>query len=266
MRYDDNKKICGWMATGISLLLFALLLDCSSDKNTLAKYSKMTPDDKAKQALDSKDYDTAIADYTKLIDAQPTAYWRYPLLSASYSGKAGIDILTLIQKQLSASGGKSINLLSDLNSFLPANASDTTSNLLTNAKDTLDGIPADQRAVDSGNSFAAGAASQLALIEGLLTAMIVNQYATVNTAGAVDKTKLAAMPDAQVHQLLGILSSMSQDSSGSTLSNTMKTSAQSVLDKIDASPGATDKERVLNYLAATKGASAATAGATTAAP
>ena len=248
-----QPRLWSLLTAGFAVLLAGMLFTCGgADKNILRKYSKTTADEKAKEALDSRDYDTAIADYTKLVADDPTGYWRYPLLSAAYSGKAGVDILTLIKKQL-AGGSKSVNLLTDLAGFLPADTSDESKTWLAKAQETLQAMPAEFITAGGAYDYAAGAASQLGLIQGLLAAIIVNKYAVLDASGAVDRTKLDTMSEAEVTEFLGVLGNMAQTNSGGSLSDKMKVSAQSALDKIAATPGATDKERVLNYIAATKG-------------
>ena len=250
---QNSKKNFGWLHWIPCLCFLALLYACSSDKNQLEKYSKMTDDDKAKQALDTKDYDAAIAYYTDLVAADPEGYWRYPLLSASYSGKAGIDVLSIVKNQLSSASGKSINLLADMGELLPKDTAGDTTTLLKSAKSVLESMPAEQRSTNGTYAYSVGASSQLNLIEGMLAVSIVNKYTTLDTAGTVDRTKLEQMPDAEVAEFLDVLTTMSQDDSNSTLGSTMKKSAADTLEKVNAMEGATDKERLMNYIASTKG-------------
>src|SRR5262245_34178212 len=95
------------------MAMIAWFAACGGEKNAAdcdgglpgVPCSEKTPDEKARAALDAKDYDTAIEILDQLIKDEPGVYDRFPLAAAAHAGRAGISIFALAQSQLSGGSG-----------------------------------------------------------------------------------------------------------------------------------------------------------------
>ncbi len=229
-----------------AILLVLLLAAFGCDTASKAKpYASLTKDEEAREALDALDYDTAIEIYNELIEAEPEEYERYRYLAAAYAASAGFDIIEVAKGDI---GGSSGSLLDALGSFLPA---DPTPEQLVNmalAKDTLLSIPTEYRSKDNTEvAYASGAAAQLEFYQSAYSIMYINRFAQVTPEGNLDPARLETMTDEDVSNILNNFSQVA-----ATGGEGVPAAAQNVLNQIDQQEGATQKEKLINYLNASK--------------
>jgi hypothetical protein len=234
----------------LKLLLMALLIGsggCDTE-NRLARYSELTPEDKAKQALDRKDYDEAIRLYGEILAGNGARYDLYPLLAVAEAGKAGVSVLDMVRSQISAQGGGG-DILSSLSQFVPANPTDEQINYLSLAVDQLKSLPEANRTDVVVYPYAASAAFQLQLYLGAHSIMVMSKYKTTTLEGKVDRQRLEEMKDEEVSSILNNLKSMTEYAPETVDGQVVSAKVDEVLSKIDTMPGETTKEKLLNYIA-----------------
>lgn len=228
------------------LLLFMLLNLFGCDTASKAKpYASLTKEEEAREALDALEYDTAIELYKELIEAEPEEYERYRYLAAAYAASAGFDIIEVAKGDI---GGGSGSLLDALGSFLPADPTPEQLERMALAKDTLISIPADFRSKDNAEvAYASGAAAQLEFYQSAYSIMYINRFAQVTPEGNLDPARLESMTDEDVSNILNNFSQVA-----ATGGEGVPAAAQNVLNQIDQQEGATQKEKLINYLNANK--------------
>jgi tetratricopeptide (TPR) repeat protein len=229
---------------GVVLLVLMMMLSGCGTQNQATSYVSLTQDEKAREALDAQDYEKAIELYEELIAAEPEKYERYRYLAAAYASAAGFDIISVAKSDVGGSG----SLLDAMGSFLPA---DPSVEQLTNmglAKDTLLRIPAELRSKDNTEvAYASGAAVQLEFYQSAYSIMYINRFAQATPTGELDPARLDSMSDADVSNILDNFAQVAaQGGEG------VPAAAQKVLTEIDEQEGATQKEKLINYLKAKK--------------
>ncbi len=116
------------------------------------------------------------------------------------------------------------------------------------AKDTLISIPADFRSKDNAEvAYASGAAAQLEFYQSAYSIMYINRFAQVTPEGNLDPARLESMTDEDVSNILNNFSQVA-----ATGGEGVPAAAQHVLNQIDQQEGATQKEKLINYLNANK--------------
>jgi hypothetical protein len=224
-------------------LFIYVLFGC--DTSSKAKsYAELTQEEKARQALDALDYETAIELYKELVEAEPEEYVRYRYLAAAYAAAAGFDIIAVAKSDVGGSG----SLLDAIGSFLPADPTPLELGRMGLAKDTLLSIPAEFRSKDNSEvAYASGAAVQLEFYQLAYGIMYINRFAQVTAEGSLDPSRLESMTDEDVSSILTNFSQVA-----ATGGEGVPAGAQTVLTQIDQQEGATQKEKLINYLNANK--------------
>lgn len=227
------------------LLLFVILncLGCDTASKATA-YASLTKEEEAREALDALDYETAIELYKELIEAEPETYVRYRYLAAAYAASAGFDIIEVAKSDIGGSG----SLLDALGSFIPADPSTEQLEHMGLAKDTLMSIPAELRSKDNTEvAYASGAAVQLEFYQSAYSIMYINRFAQVTPEGTLDPARLETMTDEDVSNILNNFSEVAASGGEG-----VPAAAQTVLNQIDQQEGATQKEKLVNFLNANK--------------
>jgi hypothetical protein len=227
----------------LSCLFILVLLGCDTASKA-RPYATLTQEEKAREALDALDYETAIELYKELVEAEPEVYVRYRYLAAAYAAAAGFDILSVAKSNVGGSG----SLLDALGSFLPADPTTEELERMGLAKDTLLSIPAEYRSKDNTEvAYASGAAVQLEFYQSAYGIMYINRFAQVTPEGGLDPSRLESMTDDDVTNILTNFSQVA-----ATGGEGVPAAAQTVLNQIDQQEGATQKEKLINYLNANK--------------
>lgn len=211
--------------------------------------SERTDDEKARQALDDKDWDTAIELLVRLKEDEPERYDRYPLLAAAYAGRAGFDVFGFARQSGEASGGSAVNLV---NKFLPsADGSDpeTYANYVGDmhlAVETLKGIPADELGSTSAADYAESALLQLSIYEASYAFMFLQQFVTP-TATGLDVSRFESMTEEEAIAVIRSLEDVTalEQVPGNAA---IQTQVQSALDSIDSQDGADYREKLRQYM------------------
>jgi tetratricopeptide (TPR) repeat protein len=229
----------------ILLLFFTLALFGCDTASKAKPYAALTQEEKAREALDAQDYETAIELFQELVEGEPEEYERYRYLAAAYAASAGFDIIEVAKGDM---GGGSGSLLDTLGSFLPADPTPEQLERMELAKDTLLAIPAELRSKDNTEvAYSSGAAVQLEFYQSAYTIMYINRFAQVTPEGQLDPARLESMSDEDV---TNILSNFSQVAAAG--GEGVPAAAQNVLSQIDQQEGATQREKLINYLNASK--------------
>jgi hypothetical protein len=226
------------------LLILTMMLGGCDTQSQATFYVTLTQDEEAREALDALDYEKAIEIYEELIAAEPEVYARYRYLAAAYAASAGCDICGMAKGDVGGSG----SLLDSMDSFLPADPSTEQLERMGLAKDTLLSIPADLRSRDNTEvAYASGAAVQLEFYQSAYSIMYINRFAQVTPTGSLDPERLESMTDADVSNIIENFSQVAaQGGEG------VPAAAQKVLTEIDQQEGATQKEKLINFLNAKK--------------
>jgi hypothetical protein len=213
------------------------LFDCSSGK-TSSSCAKLTKDEEARVALDRGDMTTAVTILTELIESEPEAYERYPLLGAAYAGKAGLDLFNIV----TANFGEGSSLLQVMESFVPSptdfgeSYNESLSDMAASVS-TLLAIPLDRRSSTSSDKYSSSAALQLTLYQAAYGVMYLNKF-TYGIDG-YDPALLSTMTAEDAAIILNAFLGAAQAASGDAAD-----SASTAISAIQAQPGSTDLEKL----------------------
>lgn len=231
--------------------LFTLALICTvacSTKNAATPYSKDTPEEAARRALDNEDYAAAIEGYGKIVEDAPTRYDLYPLLAAALGGAAGLDIVNIVKAQFAgASSGQ--GLFAQLGSYIPAEPTEAQLQAIRDAVDVLQSMPESERdPAQSSNDYASAAAFQLTLYLAVSSTMNINRFVSYTESGSLDPAKLEMMTDADVEAILGNLEDIAAAHTGGVNNEALRAKTDITIAEINAQPGDTQKEKLISYL------------------
>lgn len=227
----------------IATILGALWSSCGTGTKA-GPYATLTKEEQARDALDQLDYERAVTLYKELVEADPENYELYRYLAAAYAALAGFDIIEVAKSDPGASG----SLLDTLGSFLPADPTTEQLEAIGLAKDTLLSIPAELRSKDNTEvEYASGAAVQLEFYQTAYSIMYINRFAKVTPTGELDPEALESMTDEDVTNILNNFAQVA-----ATGGEGVPAAAQAVLQQIQQQEGVTDKEKLINFLNASK--------------
>ena len=231
------------MRTFILSILATLQISCGS-ANIAEPYTELTTEEKAKKALDERDFSTAIELYESLISEDETAYAYYRFLAAAYAGAGGFEVLSAIKQTLNNAGEGSSDSIVDLTgSLLPANPTDEQIELIGKARDQMLALPEAYRDGDNTEiEDAASAATQLSLYSTASAMIIINKYTFTPTDGS-EAPDINDMTDAEVDQFFANLQAAASQSDGSVSS-----SIQATITQIDSQPGGSRREKLIAYM------------------
>jgi hypothetical protein len=236
----------------------ANVADCESAKK-IKPCSQRTKVEDAENDLNAGDYDDAITLLTESISDDPTDYTQYPLLSAAYAARAGLDILNIASANFSGSGG----LVDALTSFIPGPAQTGAAAYPTHvadmksAVDVLHEIPAANLADTSGDKYAASAVLQLTLYQSAYAIMFLNQFAISATTGQIDLKQLSTMSESDAETVIENLAAAGQIP-GVSNNAALQTQVQSALSQINSEPGTTQKDKLDAFIASQHGVGTST--------
>lgn len=221
--------------------------DCD-DPTSGVPCEKRSKDEDVRVALNKGDLDTAVTLLKELVAAEPTKYERYPLLAAALAGRSGFDIFNVVKAKF----GGDASLLETMSAFVPTpttRGDKFTSSLtdMSEAVSTLNAVPAEKRADITTDSFATSCALQLTLYQSAYSIMLINQFA-YSTSG-YDPSLLSKMTPADAALILKNLLA-----AGAVVAGPGGEAASAAVNKaysaIQAQSGATDDEKIANYVKA----------------
>ena len=222
-----------------------LNLSSCSTENQAEPYEEETTEEKAKKALEAKQFDAAIEHYEALLISDPERYDFVTLLASAYAGRAGIDLVSLLKNSLSKSEGSDV--LGQVAAFVPSSPTESQMLDTDTAIVRLRAIPEALRDPSAKEDYAVSANLQLVLYATAAAAMTLNQLAAKLSTGDFDPDKLSAMSEAQVDAILNnLLTAAQAGASGSA--QAAGQGAQAVLTQVANQPGETNKEKLINYL------------------
>lgn len=232
------------------------LFDCDNP-SAVTPCSEKSPDEKARLALDRGDYDTAISILLELIEQEPEEYQRYTLLAAAYAARSGFLILDVLKSSFT---GGNTNAFDAVSSFVPSvdvvgelRYADVVSDM-GQAVASLKAIPEALRDKTSGEKYSKSADLQLSLYQSAYSVMYLNQFIRLGTDGKPDPEKLKSMSPEDaliVLENLRAAGALQGDGGNPELAGKI----DSTLTAIDSAPGETSRDRLVNYVAISKGGS-----------
>lgn len=225
------------------------MVRCGTD-NLAEPYTEETTEDKARKALNIEDFDEAIKLFTQVIQEEPEKYSLYPLLSTSYAGKAGINILDIVKEQFS--GGEGLGgggVLDSIGKYVPEDPTQTQLDDIQSAVARLEAMPAEHRKSDGEYEYSSGAAFQYSLYLGASTVMLMNKHTKRDASGSVDEERLEEMTEEEVDYIFENLDEIVASSPDSGAGEALGEGVDNLLDQIKALPGDSNKEKLLSYIA-----------------
>lgn len=237
---------CGKAGTNVA--------DCEAG-NKSVPCSERTRDEEIRRALDDGDLASAVTHLEEAIAEEPENYNRYSLLGAAYAAVAGFDIFNVVQAQF----GGSSSIFDVMKNFLPdpvaltATEYDTSLGNMKKSIDILTAIPAEKRSQTSGERYATSASLQLTLYQSAYSIMYINKFAyTAESGSNLDIAKLESMSDADAEAILANLAAAAAVQQGEQ-GQGVSTAVGEAQAAIDATEGATTKEKLVNYMKAKNG-------------
>lgn len=232
--------------------------DCSRKPRVMA-CSEKTSEETARRAMEDHDYDLAIEVLLPATEAlvgradldDAERYRLHPLFSAAYAARAGFSILTTVLNQASGSSGG--GLIEQLSSLVPSPTgleATQYADLITDmrrAADVLLQIPSVLLEETKETSFGKSAALQLTLYQAAYSIMLMNQFILSPTTGGFDPSRLDTMTPADAEAILEALSGAGQVPGVD--SPELQAQIDAALAAIDASPGASRRDKLADYLA-----------------
>lgn len=226
-------------------LSFGALQGCDT-KSKAEPYAEYTAQERARIALDAKNFPEAIRLYNEVITNFPEDYESYRFLATAYAEQGGFDILAAISGTLSeaATGG---NLLDQLGNFLPESPSDEQVGSLGLAAETLMRLPPERRSYENPEiETSSSAAQQLQFYQAAYSLSYIKKFAQVTEAGSLDPSRLQTMTDQDVDNILNNFEAIAETAGGGVVSE----SVGELISQLDAAPGGTRREKLLAYLEA----------------
>ena len=231
------------MALIRGLTCLFLLTGCSSE-NLFEGQTEETEDEAARALLEKEDWDGAITAYEALIAKEPSEYFRFPLLAAAYAGRSGVSVLAIMEGVINSAasgGGGDGGVISAIGNHVPPEPTDAQMSDIRAAILRVEAMPQDHRS-GTAYSYSSETSTQLTIYFGAESAMILNKY-TPEETDAVTAEDLENMSDAEVDAMIANISSMAE-AGGEDLGP----AAEEALAAINSAEGATQKEKLINYL------------------
>ncbi len=228
------------------LVLLSFAVSACNTESKARPYADLTASEKARIALDAKDFETAINLYKELIASDPLDYESYRFLSTAYAEQGGFDILKAVAGTL---GGGSANLLKSIGSFLPDDPTDAQIESIRLSTEILLSLPVERRSYDHPEvPTASSGAQQLEFYQTAYSVIYINKFTQVSGDGTLDPTKLDTMTDADVDNILNNFEAIAA-ASGEGQSDIVAKGAEEFISQLDGTPGDTRREKLVNYLA-----------------
>ena len=253
------KKLSNSLLIGPLILTIACgssenLAECKAAKRFIP-CSERTSEEDARLALERGDFDQAIEILIRLVEESPDVYSLYTLLAAAYAARAKVAVVDLVLSSLTSSGG---SLVDQVGAFLPQPAEvgmEVYTHYLEDiarAIDYLKSIPESLRATTSSEKYAKSAQLQLSIYGIAYSVMYLNQFVATTGSGGLDTTKLASISEADALLVISSLTDAAQiQAAGGSSVGAEKINA--TLTQINNQPGATQNERLQNYVRVTRG-------------
>lgn len=223
-----------------------VIVGCGED-NLAEDSAEKTSEQEAKSLMNAGKYQEAIDILEPLYEDEPTEYARLPLLAAAYAGKAGIEILSLLDAQIeAASSGTSGSIFDQVKAFLPDDYTRTELNIMDQSVETLLVIPESLRGETGDPDYGPSAEFQLTLYQTVYSSMYVNLFVSVDPSGNLDPSKLEDLTADDVSNILGALEGAA--ASQGAQSEEVSAAVSEALEEIEQQEGADDREKLINYI------------------
>ncbi len=228
----------------IGFILFACLFFACDTQTKAGPYAELTTKEKARAALDAKDFPEAIKLYSEVIAAEPVDYESYRFLATAYAELGGFDILKAVQSSI---GGGATNLMDQIGEFIPESPTAEQIEALRMATNTILLLPETHRSFENPDvETSSSAAQQLQFYQTVYNLMYLKQFAQITPDGSLDPSRLESMTDEDADTILNNLEAIAQTQGGGVMSE----SVEAFISQLDAAPGESRREKLLAYLEA----------------
>jgi hypothetical protein len=229
-----------WSSVSFVFGLFAF--SCGTD-NKMEPYSPLTDEQSARQAVDKKDWQTAIDLYAKIIGADSERYDLVPLYATALAGKGGITVLQIVIDQLGSASEAGSGVGALLDGMVPANADSAMLASVDAAVDVIATIPS--AVLDADTELNSTVLLQHSIYATVYTAMLLDSLVGLDENGNFDPSAFASMTDEEASAILDAFIQAGSIGGGEgEFSSTMQTAAN----QIDSMEGDNTKEKLENFL------------------
>lgn len=219
----------------IALCVTAGTVACGSG-NVFAKAVKRSDAEKAQAALESGDLDSAISTLEAYLKNHPDDAAAQSMLANAYLKKSGVDLLKI---GTSISGGsQNQSSWNTISGALPAGTEENIANVQA-AVQALSNIPAELR-TDEQNF-------QLAIAQTTLAVTVAKKVAG-DSGGQLTTEKIDQMSDSDALTIYNALKGSADASNSMSTPDSGLSQVGSIANGIDSQSGATEAERLRNYL------------------
>ncbi|MFZ9519846.1 MAG: tetratricopeptide repeat protein [Silvanigrellaceae bacterium] len=211
------------------------LSGCGSG-NVFSGVVKRSDSDKAQAALESGDYDAAIESLNAYLRDNPGDASARAMLANAYLKKSGVDLLKIGTSF--SSGDQNASTWTMVSGALPSGTAENVANVQA-AVDALSSIPPEQR-TDEQNY-------QLAVAQTTLAVTVAKKVAG-DDSGQLTTEKIDQMSDSDALTIYNALKGSKDATGAMSTPDSSLSKVGSITDGIDSQSGATEAERLRNFL------------------
>lgn len=234
MKIFKNKIICAFLLTTTPFYF-----SCGS-QNLFSSLTTKDTKQKAEDAINSGDYNTSISLLEPYIAANPNDQQAIGLLTTSYMLLAGVDILNIIVSILDSSSSSKNNFQAILNAMPTGNQ--TNISLLTKAINTMNLISTSQMNANQNYMYAIASVS--------LAILIIKQDC-LDSSGMISTTSTNSMNVADANSIYTNLSNAQTAFTSAGISSSSNSGSgilANLINQINASSGASNSDKVINFI------------------
>jgi hypothetical protein len=177
--------------------MLSVCVACGND-NKAAPYVEKSKAESAREALDNKDFATAVELYAELVEESPEDFKTYSLYAASLAGFGGVSLLSVVLDQLSA-GASGGGVLSLIDQIVPAEITDEKTAAMKDAVEILELIP--DTAMEADAELRSSASLQKTVYSAVYTAMLVDSLLNIQE-GQITQENLENLTEEQAVQII----------------------------------------------------------------
>jgi hypothetical protein len=211
-------------------------------KNQAEPYVELETEQKARKALDDKDWATAVEQYALLIEESPEDYKYRTLYATALAGAGGVELLSVVLDQLGGAGGASSGILGLIDQIVPADVTDEKTASVKLAVEVLQEIP--ESALEADAELKSSSQLQKTVYSSVYTAMLLDSILNIQN-GQVTPENLANMTP---EQALAIIDAFILAGSVGDPSNPMTQAMAGAGESINSANGEDAKAKLQEYL------------------
>jgi hypothetical protein len=177
---------------------FAFGLSCGTT-NRAEPYVALDTEQKARKALDDKDWAAAVEQYALLVEDYPETYKYRVLYATALAGAGGVELLSVVLDQLGGAGGSSSGILGLIDQIVPAEVTNEKTASVKLAVEVLQAIP--DAALEEDAELKSSSQLQKTVYSSVYTAMLLDSILNIEN-GQITPENLANMTPEQAIQII----------------------------------------------------------------